>query len=197
MFEVRDNLDQLAHWEALNRGETVDWSSVFAGYRSQVEWPGAHYWRELRQANPNAKVILSVRDPDAWFDSIMETIVPSITEGRTKYADPYQRAVSRMIYQMIYQGRFGGKMEDRNHATRVFSEHNQAVIDGVPRDQLLVYDVADGWPKLCEFLRVDVPDRPFPVSNSSSTFLQRTLDLRLPERGSQGTRSGETGNRPI
>lgn len=178
MFEVRDNPEQLPYWDALNRGEAVRWSEVFANYRSQVEWPGAQYWRELRRTYPDAKVILSVRDPDAWFDSVMETIVPSITAGRTEYGEPYQRAVSRMIYQMLYQRRFGGKMEDRDHAIRVFNEHNREIIACVPRDQLLVFDAADGWSKLCEFLGVNVPDRPFPVSNSASTFQRRNLELQ-------------------
>jgi hypothetical protein len=178
MFEVRENPGQLRFWDALNKGEPVDWASVFAGYQSQVEWPGAHYWRELRHAFPDAKVILTVRDPDTWFDSIMETIIPSIAVGRTKYADPHQRAVSEMIYQMLYVGRFGGKMEDRGHSISIFNEHNRDVIERIPGDQLLVFDASSGWPRLCEFLEVEVPDRPFPVSNSSASFMQQRHELQ-------------------
>ena len=56
MFEVRDNPERLADWEAAALGEAVDWDEVFRGYRSQVDWPGARYWRELTQHFPGAKV---------------------------------------------------------------------------------------------------------------------------------------------
>lgn len=173
MFDLREHPDQLKYWNALNAGEAVDWFEVFAGYRAQVEWPGAHYWKDLRKACPDAKVILTIRDPNEWFDSIMETIVPSMRDGRTKYADPHQRAVSRMIYKMLYQGRFDGKIEDRAHAISVFNEHYRMIVDDVPPEQLLIYEIKEGWPKLCEFLEVDIPDTPFPRSNSPAQFQQR------------------------
>jgi hypothetical protein len=60
MFEVRDNPELLPDWQAAARGEPVDWDKVFRGYRSQVDWPGARYWRELVRHFPHAKVTLSV-----------------------------------------------------------------------------------------------------------------------------------------
>ena len=85
MFEVRDNPERLADWEKAARGEKVDWDHVFRGYRSQVDWPGARYWRELVRHYPTAKVVLSVRDPDEWFDSVQATIVPFLAaRGHTR-----------------------------------------------------------------------------------------------------------------
>jgi hypothetical protein len=83
-----------------------------------------------------------------------------------------------MIYQMLYVGRFGGKMEDRGHSISIFNEHNRDVIESIPGDQLLVFDASSGWPRLCEFLEVEVPDRPFPVSNSSASFMQQRHELQ-------------------
>ena len=93
MFEVRDNPDRLADWEAAARGERVDWEQVFRGYRAQVDWPGGRYWRELAQHFPNAKVILSVRDPDEWFDSVEATILPGLLheESTTRLHEPDRR----------------------------------------------------------------------------------------------------------
>ena len=56
MFEVRDNPERLPDWQAAADGRTVDWHHVFRDYRSQVDWPGARYWRELLDAFPDAKV---------------------------------------------------------------------------------------------------------------------------------------------
>ncbi|MFI0484435.1 sulfotransferase family protein [Actinomadura sp. 9N215] len=47
-----------------------DWTDLFDGYRSTMDWPGMFFWRELLDACPDAKVILTVRDPRRWFASI-------------------------------------------------------------------------------------------------------------------------------
>jgi hypothetical protein len=42
-------------------------------------------------------------------------------------------------------------------------------------EQLLVYDVADGWAPLCAFLQVPVPDKAFPHDNLRQNFRRRLL----------------------
>lgn len=73
MFELRDHPELVPDWEAAANGQKMDWQQVFSNYRSQVDWPGARYWRELAFAFPDAKVILSIRDPNEWFDSVQAT----------------------------------------------------------------------------------------------------------------------------
>ena len=51
--------------------------------------------------------------------------------------------------------------------------HNAEVIRVIPPSRLLVYNVADGWPKLCAFLSVPVPAEPFPHSNTTAEFGSR------------------------
>ncbi len=52
-----------------------DWDAIFAGFRSTTDYPACNYWRELAAHYPDAKVVLTVRDPDSWFDSVSETIL--------------------------------------------------------------------------------------------------------------------------
>src|SRR5688572_31427727 len=70
--------ERFARWlEAARRkraGEPIDWRPLFAGYRATLDWPGAYFWRELTSAHPDAKVILTVRDPDRWYASTLATI---------------------------------------------------------------------------------------------------------------------------
>ena len=61
MEEVLRNPEQVAHWQAIAAGRLVKWDEVFAGYRSQADWPGAHVWRETAIAYPKAKVIHTIR----------------------------------------------------------------------------------------------------------------------------------------
>jgi hypothetical protein len=170
MFEVRDNPELLPDWEAAGRGEPVDWDKVFRGYRSQVDWPGARYWRELARHFPRAKVILSVRDPDSWFDSVQATIAPFIA-ARGTHPSPHVNAIAEMAYQAIVVQVFDDRMSERDYATRVFREHIAEVQSEIPAHRLLTFDLREGWPSLCDFLEVEVPDLPFPRTNSSKEFV--------------------------
>ena len=44
------------------------------------------------------------------------------------------------------------------------------VIDTIDPDRLLVFDAAQGWDPLCDFLELPVPDLPYPSANSSKEF---------------------------
>ena len=169
MFEVRDHPEQLPAWQAAARGERVDWDRMFQGYRSQADWPGARYWRELAAHYPEAKVILTVRDPDAWFDSVQATIVPFLA-ARGQHPSPHVNAIAEMGHEAIVTQVFADRLTDREHATRVFRDHVAEVQATIPPDRLLTFEVRQGWEPLCAFLGRDVPDQPFPKTNSSRQF---------------------------
>ena len=170
MFEVRDHPERLTNWEAAARGERVDWDDVFRGYRSQVDWPGARYWRELAQHYKKAKVILSVRDPDSWFDSVQATIAPFLA-ARGTHPSLHVNAIAEMGYQTVSVQVFGDRLSDRDHAIRIFRRHIAEVQSEISTDRLLTFDLRSGWKPLCEFLEVEAPDVPFPKTNSSKEFV--------------------------
>jgi len=169
MFEIRDNPALLPDWEAVARGEPPDFDKLFAGYRSQVDWPGVRYWRELAATYPDAKVILTVRDPDAWFDSVQATIAPFVA-ARGTHASAHANALGEMAYRVVVLPTFGDRISDRAYATRVFREHIAAVQAEIPEPRLLTFDLREGWKPLCDFLGVEAPDIPFPKTNSSKQF---------------------------
>ena len=172
MFEILENPALLPGWEAAANGEAVDWHQVFNGYRSQVDWPGARYWRELAATFPDAKVILTVREPQGWFDSVQATIWP-VMEARGRHENAHMNALAEMAYRTIVVPIFGGRLNERDHAIRVFEAHIAEVQATIPADRLLTFDVAEGWQPLCDFLGVDVPDTPFPKTNTSQEFAER------------------------
>ena len=77
-----------------------------------------------------------------------------------------------MAYRTIVAPIFDDRLSDREHATRVFREHIAAVKAEIPAHRLLVIDLRAGWQPLCDFLGVDVPDTPFPKTNSSKEFVE-------------------------
>jgi len=171
------------------QGQPVDWDVLLGPYQATVDWPAAHFWEDLAVAYPGAKVVLTVRDPDRWYDSARDTIYgprrlrrasplagAAITLGGL--AAPGPRRALRLADELIWDGLFGGRFEDRSHALAVFRRHVEAVTARLPPERLLVYDVREGWSPLCRFLGVDPPREPFPHLNDGAEF-RRLVGRRL------------------
>lgn len=182
MMEVLVAPERVRHWLEQTRNGSHDWDAIFHGYRATVDWPAAAFWRELVERYPDAKVLLSLRDADRWYDSVMNTIYHTITQGPPERAPETLHDFHEMVRALVFERTFGGRLEDRAHAKRVFEEHNQAVIDAIPAARLLVYRPGDGWEPLCRFLGAPVPDEDFPHLNDTAEFRART---RLPPIESQ------------
>jgi hypothetical protein len=149
-------------------GDVESLDVALDGYRATVDWPMAYFWRDLAERFPAAKVILTVRDPQKWYDSADKTIHAAATAGRDSgFLD---QDVMRMVDGTVWDGTFGGRFADREHAIEVFEQHNAQVRREIPADRLLVFEVAQGWEPLCSFLGVPVPETPFPRLNDSVAF---------------------------
>ena len=151
-----------------------DWDAIFDGYAATVDFPASNYWRELAQAFPDAKILLSLRDAERWFHSTQETIFsPTLQElqAGTKWG--------RMIKATI-DDHLGGAMNDRDALIAAFEKHNRAVEDAFDGSRLLVFEARQGWGPLCEFLGAREPDEPFPHANSKEEFEAVFAMLRSP-----------------
>jgi hypothetical protein len=174
MIEVLAAPERGRQWLQETRAASHDWDSIFHGYRATVDWPAAAFWRELSQRYPDAKVLLSLRDADRWYESVMNTIYPVMKQGPPERAPQTLHEFHAMVYALICERTFDGRLEDRAHAKRVFESHNQAVIDAIPASRLLVYRAGDGWEPLCRFLDAPVPDEDFPHLNDTAWYRART-----------------------
>jgi hypothetical protein len=179
MRENFDHPERFTLWDEVlrrkNAGEPIDWRPLLSGFQAIVDWPGAYFWRELTAAHPDAKVILTVRDPDRWYDSIQATIF-SLRDDQLPEGP---RDIS-------FNRTFSGRLTDRAHCQAVFARHNQAVQEAISPDRLLVFDVKEGWEPLCAFLGVSVPgDEPFPRVNDTAAF----QDAERCERRAHATRA--------
>jgi hypothetical protein len=188
MTEMFERPTHAAIWECAAHGERVDWSELFRGYRAAVDWPAAAFYRELMDTYPEAKVILTVRDPDRWYDSARSTIYDM---GRVASGPVFQalarvvprvrqaKGLGRVANAVVWERTFDGNFDDRQYAIDAFKRWNEQVKAHVPADQLLVYEVKDGWEPLCRFLDVDVPDgKPFPHLNDTAEFRKRIRMMR-------------------
>ena len=190
MTEVFKHPEHAGFWLTAWRGEPVDWDGVLWNYEATLDWPACTFYEELLKRHPDAKVILSVRDPERWYESTRNTIyelsvgIPASPLYRVGFAFVsllVLRASGRikMVDEIIWEGTFDGRFEDKRHAIEVFNRHNEEVRRRVPQDRLLVYEVKEGWGPLCEFLGVEEPDKPFPRLNDAVEMRRRIIAVRV------------------
>lgn len=178
MAEVfADARRQVPLWLDVANGKP-DWDAVFAGFKSTVDYPSASYWRELADYYPQAKVILTVRDADSWFESVSETI----------FSDQMQAGLvgsptGDMMQGVIFAHFGGGDIRDRAFMTDWYERRNQQIIDTIAPERLLVFHPKEGWEPLCKFLGVKVPGEKFPRVNSRDEIQQAS-------EGDQGIQPG-------
>ncbi|KAK9760248.1 hypothetical protein K7432_015951 [Basidiobolus ranarum] len=173
-----------SYWIAAERGEFVNWDDIFQGYSATLDWPSIKYYKELLTKYPNAKVILSTRDPERWYESAYNTIYFPHRKTSLKILEwfsPKYRLHQEMLRTVLWRGTFHGRFGDKQYALTVFENHNEEVKRVVPPDQLLIFDPREGWEPLCNFLEKPVPQIPFPHVNDSLAF-KSAMDKRITVR---------------
>ena len=195
--------EHVEFWEAAARAKSVDWNELFGGYRVATDWPACSFYEELMHSYPGAKVILTVRAPNRWYESTYNTLylkqrIASSPVFRClrrlglrqfnantflllvlragELVGVFRPGMARVAWfydRLIWENTFDGNLEDRQHAIEVFERHNEEVKRRVPLERLLVYEIKEGWGPLCEFLGVEEPDKPFPHLNDTHTFRKR------------------------
>lgn len=163
MQETWSHPELVEVWNRHAHGEPVDWRSALSGWRSTVDWPGCWEWREFARLWPQAPVVLSVRDPDTWYESVLGTIHAWTAPG-TDVGPP---AVADLLAR-LWVTDFGGwdRVLDRRHAIACFVRHNEDVRASCPPDRLVEWTVTDGLGPLCRALGVVEPAEPFPHLNA-------------------------------
>ena len=89
--------------------------------------------------------------------------------------EPVAQALWRLARKIIIQQTFGGSTADEALAIGVLEMHNAEVERTIPAERLLVYEVSQGWQRLCRFLGLPVPAGPFPKTNTTDEFVGRLV----------------------
>jgi hypothetical protein len=170
MIEVFGHPEHIPLWRDAALGSMPDWDALFDGYVASVDWPGAAFWPELSAKDPDAVVLLSVRDSaEAWWRSANATIFEAIQKG----AVAQEMAEWHEMIDAMLTG-FNGDWRQEGPAKAAYEAHNAAVRAAVPASRLVDYRAGDGWEPLCKALGVPVPDGPFPHVNSTEDFRAMT-----------------------
>ena len=153
----------------------VDWNAIYNGYGACLDFPSCNYYKELMKEYPDAKVILTIRDADSWMKSwnaLNREVLNSITFKFFSKIPGTSFYIQKRIHNEAIlgpKGMFKGLKSEKDIKNE-FTKWNQSVIDYVPKDRLLVYEIKDGWKPLCNFLDMPIPDIPFFHKNKTKNM---------------------------
>ncbi len=183
-YHMRDLLSDLESglplWESAAGGRP-DWQRIFGGAQSTVDWPSARYYRELMDFYPEAKVLLSVREPEDWVRSMRGTVwaifhgdsvMHHLSEARV-VLDPLWRRYVALMRAMTWDAQTGvlaGETSSDDGLAAVMERWNASVKATVAPERLLVWNPNEGWDPLCAFLEVETPAEALPRLNDTPSF---------------------------
>ncbi|ODH22916.1 hypothetical protein ACO22_05444 [Paracoccidioides brasiliensis] len=88
-------------------------------------------------------------------------------EGNLGIDDPQKLAARELRYKIL-SAFFNGDFI--NNGRSAFRAQFNKIRELVPKQQLLIYDIKEGWGPLCEFLGKPVPSSPFPGHDQLEIF---------------------------
>lgn len=159
--------------------------TLLQGYGSALDSPVALAAEAIYKAYPDAKYILTTRDPDAWEKSVKATFVdplfkyaPAILREQAGQATEEDRqfmttfpwsAEQRIWGEARSNARYNGRFPYENPRLALF-EHDKWIKETIPAEKLLIFDVKEGWGPLAKFLGVPEPSEPFPRVNETTAY---------------------------
>lgn len=161
------------------------------GWTAAVDFPSSMCWETLIKAYPAAKVIHTERESaDKWWDSASSTIA---FMGTKFPLNVVQRVVPFFIAHSAMVDSLWSFVTKKNVSVRDdgfpfiykqqfidgYESNNARVREIVPSDRLLVQNHKNGWTDLCTFLDKDVPELPYPHSNSRDEFVANIRKLSI------------------
>ena len=121
------------------------------------DWPWIILYKELDEAFPNSRFVLTRRKPEEWILSYKNMLA---NQGE---ASEELNEIRRILYGLPFPQVSEHQLIER------YEKHN-AEVECYFRNRfkdLLVIDWEEGggWKDLCDFLGKDIPNKPFPHAN--------------------------------
>ncbi|MBT3993336.1 MAG: sulfotransferase family protein [Gammaproteobacteria bacterium] len=178
MSEVVTKPEHSELWLRAWKRELI-WDDIFDGYQAAVDWPVAAFWPQLMEAYPEAKIILSTREPEAWYESAKNTIFKSMDEGINSKNQEIRKRIL-MAKEIIVDGTFNGKLNDKKHCIKIYNENIARCKKEVDSDRLITFNPKDGWDSLCKQLACPIPNVDYPFINTTKEFEARWRSRKNP-----------------
>lgn len=165
MVTISSYPEHIALWHGAAKGEKTNWKQLFNEFSSMTDWPAAAFYKELMQVYPDAKVLLSHRDPERWYVSCQNTIFPKVSSAEGEWGE--------MIRAVIFN-KFFDDINNKEKCIEAYKAHLEEVRSFVPKERLIEWQTGDGWGPICKGLNIPEPEHAFPHVNTTRDFQSRS-----------------------
>ncbi|KAI9476256.1 MAG: P-loop containing nucleoside triphosphate hydrolase protein [Benjaminiella poitrasii] len=182
------SLDPDDFYHAYLHRDEANWEKMYENYNAAVDWPTTSFYKELYAKYPDAKVILTVRDADSWYTSMLNTLAHRSHAPPKGDVDPTKNPrfkFQRMASTVCMNGLTSkpDEFDDKERMKKIFLDHNEEVKRLIPADKLLVFELENGWEKLCSFLGKEIPDVPYPHINTTAQHQEYVKKMLSRQQG--------------
>eukprot|EP00747_Dinoflagellata_sp_TGD_P196926 gnl/TRDRNA2_/TRDRNA2_67656_c0_seq1.p1 gnl/TRDRNA2_/TRDRNA2_67656_c0~~gnl/TRDRNA2_/TRDRNA2_67656_c0_seq1.p1 ORF type:complete len:316 (-),score=32.87 gnl/TRDRNA2_/TRDRNA2_67656_c0_seq1:92-1039(-) len=167
------------------------------GYNATMDNPMCDVYQDQLRLFPDAKVVLThhPKGSAGWFKSFSSlltlvrvqskpwswsypnffSLIPMFQDINAVRCMMGTRTVGLEPCELMY----GSEGKPLEWWQEVYEKHANHVKRNVPPNQLLVFDVSQGWEPLCAFLKQPIPEVPFPHSNDSAAIRRLAMVLTV------------------
>ena len=185
-------------WVKAAKGEMKpeDWRKYFdrKNYRAGVDFPFSLFYQDIMTAYPDAKVVMSTRDPKTWYSSVYHSIwqvhllmashpsIPLFLQLLDRRR-PSPHDMHNIIGSIVPKGcdvSFKEAIEGGPAvAEKFFTDWEAEVSRVVPEEKLLVTTAAEGWSPLCKFLGLPIPETDYPRVNDTASIQRMIRNIKI------------------
>ncbi|PFH61252.1 hypothetical protein XA68_17886 [Ophiocordyceps unilateralis] len=168
-----------------------DWDALLGRSQACCDVPAALFGVELAQTYPKAKVIILNRDPEAWYQSALNTIHSALNQNSLSarltrlychLLDSKTRNANKLLKALFKDHLNFGPLNEKEKAIAWFKTQYEEFRQQIPAERRIEYRIQDGWKPLCDHLGVEIPivedgegnvvEAPFPRLNDRQAFVK-------------------------
>lgn len=171
-----------------------DWDKLLGDCQAVADIPAAFFGAELAQVYPEAKVVILNRDPEKWYDSVLNSIHSRWSlwaKLQVLFCAVFDKSTRAWIKFGMTMKNLAFDFDHRSEKPKALAWY-KGIYDEfrarIPESRRIEYSVGDGWAPLCKHLGVEVPqvqdasgkmvEAPFPRMNDRAAFLDEMNDSR-------------------
>ncbi|KAG0185642.1 hypothetical protein DFQ28_009033 [Apophysomyces sp. BC1034] len=161
-----------------NKDHEDEWEKVYGDYDAAVDNPTVPFYKELAERYPEAKVILTVRSADNWYNSLCKTVFQI---QRFHFPEDFPESARKMLGVTRVVSWNGYWKDDpvrepnKKELCKIFNDHIEEVKGVIPPERLRIMELGECWERICKFLGKEILDEPYPRLNESEGFMDRWL----------------------
>lgn len=166
--------ETLDFWEKFfgNKMRRNEWKRVYQDIDSVTDVPAAYFATELANVFPHAKVVVTIRDKESWFNSWSSHIKLSQSYFEKSFLSFFHPLIYKFtkLDKLNRKFIYGSESTNRTLYMNNYEKHYTNLKIKIPKERILFLKFGDSWEPLCKFLNKTIPKVSYPHLNGAGVL---------------------------